>query len=245
MHTTTEGLMEQKAIDILDQNNLMGIATNRPDGWPQATMVGYANDGLLLYFIISRASQKFANIARDDRVSIVVGRNFEDPATIKSLSIAAHASEVTDPQQRKHAIDLLLGRHPGLRRLERPPAEHSAIMRAYPAIVAGSENDRADGDLTLSFADPDPHAIHISWEEFFAMFETQALRFRYQDPGDTGETPEWAFSFESRDTATDASDETVLPEDIEDIDTNLFPSSPAVDHPSPDLREDLEAGEEL
>lgn len=117
--------------------------------------------------------------------------------------------------------------------------------RAYPAIVAGSENDRADGDLTLSFADPDPHAIHISWEEFFAMFETQALRFRYQDPGDTGETPEWAFSFESRDTATDASDETVLPEDIEDIDTNLFPSAPAVDHPSPDLREDLEAGEEL
>ena len=146
--------MEQKAIDILDQNNLMGIATNRPDGWPQATMVGYANDGLLLYFIISRASQKFANIARDDRVSIVVGRNFEDPATIKSLSIAAHASEVTDPQQRKHAIDLLLGRHPGLRRLERPPAEHSAIMRAYPAIVTILDYSKGFGHADVLTVSP-------------------------------------------------------------------------------------------
>jgi nitroimidazol reductase NimA-like FMN-containing flavoprotein (pyridoxamine 5'-phosphate oxidase superfamily) len=61
--------MKDKAIQILEQNRLMAIATIRPDGWPQATMVGYANDDLLLYFVISRTSQKFANIARDNRVS--------------------------------------------------------------------------------------------------------------------------------------------------------------------------------
>jgi len=116
-------------------HRLMAIATLRSDGWPQVTMVGYANEDLLLYFVISRAGQKFANIERDGRVSIVVGRDFEDPAQIKALSIAANASEVRDPQQRERAIDLVLARHPALAKLPRPTAEHSVIMRAYPSIV--------------------------------------------------------------------------------------------------------------
>ena len=31
------------AVRILDQHRLMTLATNRPDGWPQATVVGYAH----------------------------------------------------------------------------------------------------------------------------------------------------------------------------------------------------------
>ena len=108
--------MRDKAIAILDENRLMAFATARADGWPQATMVSYANEDLLIYFVISRASQKFANISRDDRVSLVIGRDFHDPATIKALSIAARASEVRDPKQRERAVKLLLERHPGLRR---------------------------------------------------------------------------------------------------------------------------------
>jgi nitroimidazol reductase NimA-like FMN-containing flavoprotein (pyridoxamine 5'-phosphate oxidase superfamily) len=132
---TKEALMEQKAVEILNQNRLMALSTVRPDGWPQNTMVGYANDGLLLYFVISRQSQKFANIQNDDRVSLVVGRDFHDPSTIKALSMAAHASEVTDTTQRKRAVELLLDRHPGLRKLEPPQHSHSAVMRVYPTLV--------------------------------------------------------------------------------------------------------------
>jgi hypothetical protein len=32
-----------------DQHLLMTTATNRPDRWPQATAVGYLNEGLTLY----------------------------------------------------------------------------------------------------------------------------------------------------------------------------------------------------
>lgn len=127
--------MKDKAIDILSANHLMAIATLRPDGWPQATMVGYANEDILIYFVISKAGQKFANIQRDDRVSLVIGRDFHDPASIKALSIAARADEVRDPKQRERAIALLLDRHPGLKRLERPTPEHSAVMRANPQII--------------------------------------------------------------------------------------------------------------
>lgn len=127
--------MEQKAVDILNQHRLMTIATLRPDGWPQATMVNYANEGLLLYFVISRQSQKYSNIDRDSRVSIVVGRDFKDPSEIKALSIAANASEVRDPAQRQKAIRLVLDRHPDLGVLGGPDLVHSAVMRAYCSIV--------------------------------------------------------------------------------------------------------------
>jgi nitroimidazol reductase NimA-like FMN-containing flavoprotein (pyridoxamine 5'-phosphate oxidase superfamily) len=146
--------MEQKAVEILDQNRLMALSTIRPDGWPQATFVGYANEDLLLYFVVSRKSQKFANIQKDDRVSLVIGRDFHDPATIKALSIAAHASEVTDATQRKRAVRLLLERHPGLRKLEPPEPSHSAVMRAYPAIVTILDYSKGFGHADVLTVSP-------------------------------------------------------------------------------------------
>ena len=127
--------MQEKAVNILSRNRIMAISTSRADGWPQTTIVGYAHDELLIYFVVSRASQKFANIQRDDRISIALGGDFHDPATIQALSIAAHASEVTDAQQRTHAVTMLLDRHPSLRKLELPDPSHSAVIRAYPSII--------------------------------------------------------------------------------------------------------------
>lgn len=146
--------MKDKAIQILDQNRLMAIATLRSDGWPQATMVGYANEDILLYFVISRASQKFRNIDRDNRVSLVVGRDFHDPATIAALSIAARADEVRDPKQRERAIDLLLQRHPGLQKLERPHPDHSAVMRANPEIITILDYSKGFGHADLLTVGP-------------------------------------------------------------------------------------------
>jgi hypothetical protein len=38
--------IRHKVLKLLDQHRIMTIATLRPDGWPQATSVGYANEGL-------------------------------------------------------------------------------------------------------------------------------------------------------------------------------------------------------
>lgn len=146
--------MEQQAVDILDTHRVMAIATLRPDGWPQTTMVSYANEGLLLYFIISRAGQKYANIARDSRVSIVVGRDFEDPAQIKALSIAANGFELRDAAHRERIIDLILARHPGLASLPRPDPLYSAVMRAYCSIVTILDYSKGFGHADLLTVSP-------------------------------------------------------------------------------------------
>jgi len=146
--------MEQKAVQILNQHRLMTIATLRADGWPQATMVSYANDGLLLYFMISRSGQKYANIARDSRVSVAVGRDVEDPSQIRALSIAANASEVRDPAQRRRAIALIIERHPGLAKLPAPNLNHSAVMRAYCSIVTVLDYSKGFGHADLLTVGP-------------------------------------------------------------------------------------------
>jgi nitroimidazol reductase NimA-like FMN-containing flavoprotein (pyridoxamine 5'-phosphate oxidase superfamily) len=64
--------IRRKILTLLDQHRIMTIATLRPDGWPQATTVGYANEGLTLYFLCGPDSQKAANLKRDDRVSLTI-----------------------------------------------------------------------------------------------------------------------------------------------------------------------------
>lgn len=146
--------MQDKAVQILHQNRIMAISTLRPDGWPQTTMVGYAHDGLLIYFIISRESQKFANIEADDRVSIAIGSDFHDPKTITGLSMAARASEVRDPKQRAEALKLIMERRPGLARLEPPDSSHSAVMRAYPSIVSILDYSKGFGHADVLTVSP-------------------------------------------------------------------------------------------
>ena len=146
--------MEGKAVRILDENRVMAIATLRSDGWPQTTLVGYANDGILIYFAVSRTSQKLANIERDDRVSIAIGRDFHDPSTIRALSIAAHASEVRDERQRADAIQMLLERHPGLSKLDAPDPARTVVMRAKPEIITILDYSKGFGHADVITVSP-------------------------------------------------------------------------------------------
>ena len=83
--------IRQKILALLDQHRIMTVATLRPDGWPQATTVGYGNDGLTLYFLCGLESQKAANLARDDRVSLTIDHDTPNVMEITGLSMAAHA----------------------------------------------------------------------------------------------------------------------------------------------------------
>lgn len=122
--------MQDNAIQILDSHRTMAISTVRPDGWPQTTIVGYANDGLTLYFLIFRSSQKLANIRRDRRVSLAVGGDSKDLSQLTAVYAAAHANEVTDPEERARAWRLLVSRHPNLIEFELPERSDAALMMA-------------------------------------------------------------------------------------------------------------------
>jgi|SRR6476469_9995960 len=128
--------MEQPALGILNENRIMNISTIRPDGWPQTTIVGYANEGWRLYFLIYRTSQKFQNISHDNRISISVGHEPTELRDVKAVYAGCTAREVKDIKEKSRAWMLLAQRHPKLTDLAPPQQDEVATMVAECRYVS-------------------------------------------------------------------------------------------------------------
>ncbi len=130
----------QKTIrSLLDKHRIMRIATLRPDGWPQTTTVGYANDGMTIYFLCGATSQKAANLARNDRVSLAIDDDPDQVMEIKGLSMAARAQAVTDAAELAKAGQLLMQRYP--QQIGAPPMPTELppdirIFRVTPVVIS-------------------------------------------------------------------------------------------------------------
>ena len=120
--------MEHPAIAILNANRIMAISTVRPDGWPQTTVVGYANRGFDIYFLIFRGSQKYANIQRDNRVSIAVAPEPAELEQLKAVYAGLTVREITDTQEQIEAWRLLMERHSNLAGFKIPASNQAVFM---------------------------------------------------------------------------------------------------------------------
>lgn len=140
---------KRQIVDLLNQHRIMTMATNRSDGWPQATVVGYANDGLIIYCLISRDSQKWANIVRDPRVSLAIANDYPQPLQIKGLSIAARVTEVTDQGEIDHVAEILLQRYPEYKVMPRPIPAVVPTLRVTPEIVSVLDYSKGFGHSDL------------------------------------------------------------------------------------------------
>ena len=127
--------LKNRVLGLLSENRIMALATLRADGWPQTTMVGYIHDGLVLYFAISRGSQKLANMSRDRRVSIAMGHQDPDDAGPRGLSLAATVSEVTDASAVRRLNDLIQERYPE-QVVFTPPGASIAVMKVWPGVFS-------------------------------------------------------------------------------------------------------------
>ena len=131
--------LRRKILELLDEHRIMTIATLRPDGWPQATTVGYASEGLTLYFLCGKDSQKAANLARDDRVSVTIDRDTPQVMEIAGLSLGAHAQRVTDPKEGQKVLDMLMQKYPPQKTpmpMEMPKPQDVAIFRLVPTVIS-------------------------------------------------------------------------------------------------------------
>jgi nitroimidazol reductase NimA-like FMN-containing flavoprotein (pyridoxamine 5'-phosphate oxidase superfamily) len=144
--------MEHTAVKILNAHRIMAISTIRPDGWPQTTVVGYANEGFDLFFMIFRSGQKYANIQRDDRISIAVTAEPAELNELKAVYAGAHAREITDESERTQAWRLLMQRHSNLAGFQMPDARESVFMRAtckYVSVLDFSQGLGHKENLTV------------------------------------------------------------------------------------------------
>ncbi|KQY29949.1 hypothetical protein ASD21_12525 [Caulobacter sp. Root1455] len=119
---------------ILVDHHLMSLATLRADGWPQVTIVNYLADGLALYFLVARDSQKLANIVRDPRVSIAIGGEADGVA--RGLSMAAVVDEVPAGKHIE-ALNRRIQMHAKTEPFTPHPASVDvAVLRATPRVIS-------------------------------------------------------------------------------------------------------------
>jgi nitroimidazol reductase NimA-like FMN-containing flavoprotein (pyridoxamine 5'-phosphate oxidase superfamily) len=123
----------------------------RPDGWPQATTVGYVNEGLTLYFLCGLDSQKAKNLARDDRLSLTIDHDTADLMTITGLSMAARAHAVDDRAEAEKVLRMLPLKYPEARPLpmKMPSPDEVRLFRVTPSVISVLDYSKGFGHTDL------------------------------------------------------------------------------------------------
>ena len=136
-------------LDLLRKHDTMSLATVRPDGWPQATTVAYANDGFALYFACDRGSQKVRNIKKSKKVSLTIDGDAASWDHIKGLSMGATATVVDDPADAKRALQLLKKKFSEMASMSADDLDETAIVKVTPKIISVIDYERGFGHTDL------------------------------------------------------------------------------------------------
>ncbi|HET9715706.1 MAG TPA: pyridoxamine 5'-phosphate oxidase family protein [Pseudolabrys sp.] len=142
--------IRKKILRLLEDHRIMTVATLRPDGWPQATTVGYVNEDLTLYFLCSPQSQKAQNLARDNRLSLTIDYDTPDVMAISGLSMAARAQPVEDPAEIDRIVRRLILKYPKQTApLPMPKPEEVRVFRVTPTVISVLDYSKGFGHTDL------------------------------------------------------------------------------------------------
>jgi nitroimidazol reductase NimA-like FMN-containing flavoprotein (pyridoxamine 5'-phosphate oxidase superfamily) len=141
----------KKILSLLDQHRVMTIATVRPDGWPQATTVGYVSDGLDLYFLCGPDSQKARNLARDDRVSLTIDHDTSNLMAITGLSMAGHARVVESRAEAEKILAMMPLKYPDSPPLpmKMPDPDEVRLFCVTPTVISVLDYSKGFGHTDL------------------------------------------------------------------------------------------------
>ncbi|MBL8351378.1 MAG: pyridoxamine 5'-phosphate oxidase family protein [Burkholderiaceae bacterium] len=132
--------LKQNIVALLRSHRIMTIATLRPDGWPQATTVGYVHESLTLWFLCGLESQKAKNLALDNRVSLTIDHDTPDIMSITGMSMAARAHRVVDRAEAEKVIGMMPLKYPDappqMAAMQMPTPEEVAPFRVVPEVIS-------------------------------------------------------------------------------------------------------------
>lgn len=147
----TEEELHATIRELLAGQKDMTIATIRPDGFPQATVVSFVNEGTDIYFGCGDHSQKAENIARDDRVSCTITAPYTDWNDICGLSLGGHAARIADPGELQRIEQLFITKFPQVMDYAIGPPEGVAFIRVRPKVVSVLDYTKGFGHSDLVY----------------------------------------------------------------------------------------------
>jgi nitroimidazol reductase NimA-like FMN-containing flavoprotein (pyridoxamine 5'-phosphate oxidase superfamily) len=146
-----DDVIRNTILKLLDEHRVMTVATNREDGWPQATTVGYVSEGLTLWFLCGLESQKAKNLARDNRLSLTIDHDTPNIMQITGLSMAATAEPVTDRAEAEKVLALLPLKYVGSPPLDMPmpTPDQVRLFRVTPKVISVLDYTQGFGHTDL------------------------------------------------------------------------------------------------
>jgi PPOX class probable F420-dependent enzyme len=132
-------------LEQLKTHHNMSLATVRPDGYPQATTVAYANDGLTLYFACDRTSQKLRNLRHSPKVSLTINKDWVGWKKITGLSMGGTAKILERAADTERAYALLARKFKSMKGLSEEDLAATAFVRVQPKVVSMLDYRRGFG----------------------------------------------------------------------------------------------------
>ena len=132
-------------LEQLKTHRNMSLATVRPDGYPQATTVAFANDGLTLYFACDRNGQKVRNLQRSPKVSLTINKDTANWKKITGLSMGATAKVLERPADTQRALALLSRKFKDMKGLSEEDLAETAFVRVQPKVISMLDYRRGFG----------------------------------------------------------------------------------------------------
>ncbi|MET9491121.1 pyridoxamine 5'-phosphate oxidase family protein [Nocardia sp. NPDC006630] len=118
---TTEPTLEQiqdSISELLRAEEITTLATIDADGFPSASTMHLAGDGLLAYIHTFQYNRKHTQMLNNPKVSYVVSDlpadGYAGRGTTRSLQMQGLATAVTDPDEIQHAVQLSFAQFPWL-----------------------------------------------------------------------------------------------------------------------------------
>jgi general stress protein 26 len=134
-HGAGKATISHDALSILRDSREATLATLRPDGWPQATVINFVNDEQQIYFACAASSQKAQNLERDDRISLALVAPYSVYGPIFGLSLAGHARRMGKAEDISHLFALWKIRHPYIHKRLESDRRTFAFYAVEPIVV--------------------------------------------------------------------------------------------------------------
>jgi PPOX class probable F420-dependent enzyme len=125
------------------------VATNGPDGQPQAALVGIAvSDGCEIVFDAAGASRKLRNLRLDPHIALVIGGTADDERTVQFEGVADEPAGA----ERERIREVYFARYPGGR--DRLAWEGITHVRVRPHWLRYSDFNQSPPLIVEAASDP-------------------------------------------------------------------------------------------
>ena len=127
--TSTEQMssdMQEKIQGLMGQLGLGVLSTKDVSGHPYASLIAFAPspDSTQLYFVTPKATRKFANIAQDPRVAMLINNCANEPSDFhQAMAVTVLGRvEVVAENRRDEVLPIYLEKHPYLQQFANSPS---------------------------------------------------------------------------------------------------------------------------